>query len=156
MKRQITPELFKELNEKVNQYVERNGLFSGGCCYTAYLLADVLTKLGIDYETVMFQDEDIINTRRFRVAINGRGVAHVAIRVKCQGKKHFIGSVKDITWFYSAFPIPHSIRTYRNITAEQILAGYRNNTWNCIYDAAHCNGPLTREIKQIYMKYAEI
>ena len=156
MKREITLNLFNELNEKVNQYVERNALFSGGCCYTAYLLADMLTKLGIDYETVMFQDEEIINSRRFHVAINGRGVAHVAIRVKCQGRKRFIGSVKDITWFYSAFPIPHSIRTYRNITAEQILAGYRNNTWNCIYDAAHCNGPLTREIKKIYLKYAEI
>lgn len=156
MKREITLNLFNELNEKVNQYVERNGLFSGGCCYTAYLLADVLTKLGIDYETVMFQDNEIVNSRRFHIAINGNGVAHVAIRVKCQGKKRFIGSVKDITWFYSVFPIPHSVRTYRNITAEQILAGYRNNTWNCIYDAAHCNGPLTREIKRIYLKYAEI
>lgn len=156
MKREITPELFNELNQKINQFVDRNLLFSGGCCYTAYLLADLLTKLGIDYETVMFQDEEILNVRRFHVAINGRGVAHVAIRVKCKGRKRIIGKVDDILWFYSVTSLPHHIRTYRGITASDLLSGYRNNEWNQMYDAAHCNGPLTREIRKILVKYAEI
>jgi hypothetical protein len=47
-----------------------------------------------------------------------------------------------------------NVRTYRKVEPETILEGYKNNEWNRRYDT-HNNGPLSRDINKIVLKYFE-
>ena len=146
-----------EMNEVINRYVEECGLFYGGCCYAAYVLARYLSKLGIDYNTTIFQYNDILNCRKFKAAINGRGVCHVAIRVMIDGQETYIGDLYSTYKFFEITDIPYKVRHYR-VTPMMILKGYWNglhrDAWNCMYDTDN-NSSLSRDIKRIYLKYAD-
>ena len=154
MNNKIRQQFIQDLNIVVNRYVENCNLFKGGCCYSAYVLAKYLKMMGISYKTVVFQDCQNLNCNRFHTALNG-GVAHVAILVTYKNMKVYIGTPADLMKFYRRTKVEHRIRKYRNITPEEILKSYRDNMWNDWYDT-HCNGPLMRDIKRVYMKYAEI
>jgi len=145
----------EELNRVINHYACNSNLFNGGCCYSAYLLAKYLNKMGISYKTVIFQYNDILNETDFNNAINGRGVSHVAIEVTYKFKKMLIGNCEGIYNYFKNTGEEFKIRKYKNINPEEILEGYRNNDWNWKYDT-HCNGPLSRDIKKVYLKFTEI
>ena len=147
-------QIIEDLNRVVNKYVDNCNLFKGGCCYSAYVIAKYLKKMGITYKTVVFQDFESLNCNRFHTALNG-GVAHVAIQVIYKNMKVYIGTPSAIMKYYLWTETEYRIRKYRNITPEEILKSYRNNEWNDWYDT-HCNGPLMRDIKRVYMKYAGI
>lgn len=148
--------LLWELNNKINQFVYCNDLFAGGCCYAAYVLARELTKLGIQYETIIWQYLDILKVNDFNMAINGKGVSHVAIKVKIGPLEDaVIGTCQGIDSFFFNTGYDVNVRTYQGITPEMLLDGYKNNNWNSIYDR-HCNGPLSRAITRICKKYSAI
>ena len=147
--------IINELNEKINSYVKNNHLFCGGCCYSAYVLARNLKMLGIKYKVVLFQYLDILHAKNFYDAINGTGVSHVAIEVRYDHKKFMIGDCSGIYDFFSNTGYKYKIKKYRDIEPEEILKGYRNNSWNWRYNT-HNNGPLTRDINRIAKKYSEI
>lgn len=146
--------LIEMINDKINQYVHNFNLFSGGCCYSAYVIARTLRLAGIKYRTVVWQSEDILKVRSFNKAVNGWGCAHVGIEVKYQGKWQVIGDYSGISRYFMVTGEKVNVRTYRKVEPETILEGYKNNEWNRRYNT-HNNGPLSRDINKIVLKYFE-
>ena len=149
-----TDKLIEMINDKINQYVHNKRLFSGGCCYSAYVIARNLRLVGIKYRTVVWQSDEILKVRSFNKAVNGDGCAHVGIKVKYKGKWSIIGDCSGIDRYFKVTGEKVNIRTYSRVEPETILEGYRNNEWNCLYDT-HNNGPLSRDINKIVLKYFE-
>ena len=147
--------LVNELCKKINEYVYIHYLFAGGCCYAAYALAKNLKQLGIEYKTVLYQYDDILNETNFNNAINGYGVSHVAIEVRVGFKRYIIGDCSGIMKFFNYSGYKFKIKKYNSISPEEIIEGYRNNMWNDAYNK-HCNGPLMRDINKICNKYVTI
>ena len=141
-----------ELTAKINEYVEEDDLFAGGCCYAAYLLAKALQTAGIKYLTTIFQYNEILNATNFNDAINGRGVSHVAIEVRYGLKKYIIGDCTNIYTYFKFTGEKFKVMKYTDITPEEILDGYRNNEWNWTYDV-HNNSILSRDINRVVAKY---
>ena len=141
-----------ELNEMINQWVNGRCLFQGGCCFAAYGLAWYLSKLGIKYNTVLFQYLDILNSRKFSTAINGKGVCHVAIEVTYKHKKFLIGRCDGIYNYFKEYGYKYKVRRYRNITPENLLDGYMCNEWNWMWNTDN-NQKLLEDIKKIAEKY---
>ena len=146
--------LVNELCKKINEYVYKYDLFAGGCCYAAYVLAKNLKQLGIEYKTVLYQYDDILNETNFNNAINGKGVSHVAIEVEIGIKRYTIGDCSGILRFFNYSGYRFKIKKYTGISPEEIIEGYRNNKWNDKYNTRH-NGPLMRDINKICNKYFE-
>ena len=140
------------LNDVINEYVYNCNLFNGGCCYSAYVLTKVLEKAGIKYKVKMFQYQDVLNTNRFSAAINGNGVAHVAIAVRMNGSWKIIGSCDGIYRYFNRSGKSFKVWSYDNITPEQILEGYKNNTWNYLYNTAN-NRHLKKDINKVAAIY---
>ena len=136
--RDMKPETRKiiiwSLENKINEYVRERSLFSGGCCYCAYILADIFTKLGIKYRTVLFQEYENADEHDFNNAINSGLCNHVAIEVNVGSKRVIIGDCSDITRYYEKWSVKHAIRRYRGITPEMLFEAYAWNDWNEIYD----------------------
>lgn len=147
-------EIINEMNMVINHYVYNCLLFAGGCCYAAYVLARYLTKLGISYNTCIFQYRSCLYEKGFKKVINGNDVSHVAIEVKVGRKKMFIGDCTGIYDYFQATGYDYKIRHYRHVAPGEILQGYRNNSWNWMYDTNN-NTPLSKAIKMVYLKYAE-
>lgn len=145
-------EVITEINNVINKYVDNYKLFCGGCCFAAYLIARYLNKLGISYTTAIFQYSDILNVINFNKAINGNGVAHVAIEVDVNGEKMFIGDCSGIYRYFQSTCEDYHIRRYHRVKPMEILKWYRNNCWNYVYNTAY-NSHLSREMKKIYLKY---
>ena len=141
-----------ELTAKINEYVEEDDLFAGGCCYAAYLLAKALQTAGIKYLTTIFQYNEILNATNFNDAINGRGVSHVAIEVRMGNKPTPIGSCAGIYQFFRDTEFDYNVRKYQNVTPGELLSGYINGNWNKLYNT-NMNKHLAREIAEITMKY---
>ena len=138
----------KELNKKINEYVEKVNLFCGGCCYAAYLLADVLEKVGIKYKVVLFESGNTL-TEDFNQSINngGFGVNHVAIQVKFGLFPFIIGDTSDYKGYRG-----REIHRYDDVTPHMLLQAYIGNTWNDFYETSN-NSKLKKDISRIYAKY---
>lgn len=152
MKTAIKNQLLEELDRKINQYVYNNKLFAGGCCYSAYVLTKYLKQLGVKYRITLFQEADILNETNFHKAINGFGVAHVAVEVRYKRRKCYIGTCDGVYRSFEWGNISYKVRSYKGMDPEVLLDAYKNNIWNWMYDK-HCNGPLMRDIKKIAEKY---
>lgn len=142
-----------ELTAKIDEYVEEDDLFAGGCCYAAYLLAKALKTAGIKYTTTVFQYHDILNVKNFNDAIVGQGVSHVAIEVKMGMKTHTIGDCEGIYEYFSSTGYEYNIFRYKDVSPLEILMGYVNKkSWNTCYDT-RMNKHLAREIMEITKKF---
>lgn len=156
MKNKIKNQIIEEMNNRINEYVWNSDLFAGGCCYAAYVLAKNLKKLGITYKTVMFQYNSILNVKNFNSAINGPdGQAHVGIEVVYKHQKMIIGDCSAIYRYFECSGEKFKVRTYADVSPEEILEGYKNGSWNWRYNV-NCNGPLMRDISRIADKYMEM
>ena len=151
MEREKRTKAILELNDKINEYVHGKLLFAGGCCYSAYLLADIFKKMGIRYKVVLFQSYETTDERDFHEAINGC-CDHVAIEVRIGSKWMTIGDYKNITDFYSKWNIKHVFRRYQGITPWQLEREYYDGCWNEMYDTAN-NRHLRAELYSIAYKY---
>ena len=140
----------------INNYVEHSYLFSGGCCYSAYVIAKHLEMLGIKYRTVLFQYADVLKVRSFKKAFADPDshIAHVAIQVKYEGRWLFFGSCDGIIRYFTVNDYEYKVRVYRGITSEQLKKAYYGREWNWMYDRSN-NGPLMRDIKRVAEKYVE-
>ena len=154
MKTSIKNALIKELNEKINEYVDKKGLFAGGCCFSAYVLTEYLRKCGIEYKVAIFQYLDILNEKNFTNAINGNGVCHVAVEVVYKRKRMFIGKCDGIYHYFKMSEEKYHLRRYKNVEPIDLLSAYIGNEWNWVYDTAN-NVPLINDIKKIAMKYLD-
>ena len=122
------------LANKVNEYVREKNLFSGGCCWCAYVLADIFTKLGIKYRTVLFQEFENADEHDFSNAI---------------------GDYSGITRYYKFFSIKHAIRRYRDITPKMLFDAYAWNDWNDVYCTDN-NRPLKMDLYEVVNKFVPI
>lgn len=141
-----------ELNGIINEYVVNYNLFSGGCCYAAFIIASCLDILNIKYKTVIFQYHNILNVRNFNKAINGNGVAHVAIEVKVNGTKTFIGDCDGIYKYFNITQQEYKVRHYSRVNPHMLLEGYMNNAWNWVYNTEN-NTNLAQDVSKILDKY---
>lgn len=147
-------QMVKELDKKVNHYVDKKDLFSGGCCFSAYVLAKNLRKLGIKYSVVLYQYDDILDVEGFTEAVNGEGIGHVAIEVEVGGKKMIIGNPDNIYLYFFFNNLEFNVRRYQRITPMRLLRTYLQHEWNPYYNINY-NRPLMRDISAIAEKYIE-
>ena len=164
MDKETRIQFIETLTNKINEYVEEDNLFCGGCCYAAYVLAEALKAAGIRYNTVMFQYNEILNVNNFNDAINGKGVSHVAIEVRLRNKRHFIGTCKDIYDFFRCTQFKYNVCRYKGITPAELLDGYKHGNWNSMY-RTNMNKILAMEVrhitreftgKEIFLDYADL
>ena len=141
-----------ELNNKVNEFVRDKNLFCGGCCFSAYVLSNVLTKIGIKYEVLIFQSSRIREKLTFNDAVNDDGCDHVAIEVRLGAKRVIIGRFDDLNNYYRMFHIKPKIRRYKDITPCMLRNAYYSNTWNHLYNTNN-NRPLSISLNKIARKY---
>lgn len=144
--------LIWELNAKVNEFVKEKKLFCGGCCYSAFVLAQIFQKFGIKYRTVLFQEYALANENDFEAAINDEDCTHVAIEVFVGGKYVIIGDCSAILNYYDTFDVEHAERRYRGITPQMLKTAYYSNSWNLAYNTAN-NRPFYNEMNKIAEKY---
>lgn len=142
-----------EINKVINEYVHTKKLFSGGCCYSAYLIANALKRLGVEYKVVLFQSGENASEREFANAIDG-DCDHVAIEVRIGLKKLIIGDYSGITKYYETMGFVHELRKYDNISPRTLRNAYYGKSWNCIYDTTN-NRPLSAIINGIVDKYTK-
>ena len=155
MKPETRKNLVLSLTEKVDEYVRTKNLFSGGCCWCAYVLADIFTKLGIKYRAVLFQEFENADEHDFSNAINSGLCNHVAIEVNVGKKRVIIGDYSGITRYYKFFSIKHAIRRYRDITPKMLFDAYAWNDWNDVYDTDN-NRPLKMDLYEVVNKFVPI
>ena len=141
-----------EIVNKVNEFVHEKDLFCGGCCFSAFVLAEILNKFGIKYRTVLFQSHDILHEHDFNNAINSEDCDHVAIEVTLDGKRIIIGDYSGITNYYDTFGVEYTARRYRGITPEMLKNAYYWNSWNPRYKTEN-NLPFRNEMNKIADKY---
>ena len=146
--------LIYELNAKMNEFVKKKNLFNGGCCYSAFVLAQILQKFGIKYRTVLFQEYALANENDFEAAINDEDCVHIAIEVFVGGKYVIIGDCSSIINFFNKFDIKHAERRYLGITPQMLKTAYYSNDWNTVYDTAN-NRPFFNEMNKIANKYMD-
>jgi len=144
--------LIWELANKVDEFVSKKDLFCGGCCFSAFVLAEILNKFGIKYRTVLFQSYDLIHEHDFEIAVNSDDCDHVAIEVTLDGKQVIIGNYSSITDYYNIFDVKHVARRYRGITPEMLKKAYYWNSWNPLYKTEN-NLPFRNEMNKIADKY---
>lgn len=155
MKAETRKIIIWSLAEKINEYVREKALFSGGCCYSAYVLSDIFTKLGIKYRTVLFQEYENADEHDFDNAINSGLCSHVAIEVVVGTKRVIIGDYSAITKYYERFHVRHTIRKYKDITPEMLFEAYAWNDWNDTYDTDN-NQYLRQDLYDIVNKFVPV
>ena len=152
MKTQTRNAFITALTNVINDYVENNELFAGGCCYSAYLITSALKKAHIKYDVMMYQYQEIINVNNFNDAINGNGVSHVAVAVRYNRRKMVIGSCEGIHQYFSATGYEYKVWTYKNVDPQELLAGYKHNNWNRCWNT-RLNKCIAKEIERIVLEY---
>lgn len=146
--------VIKEMADVIDRYVEERDLFAGGCCFSAYILAEYLKKLGINYKVVLFQYGESLNKRRFSTAMRTGWVGHVAIEVRYKNRKVLIGNCGRINFFFIINNFRFRCRTYSNISPSRLLSEYESGDWNSCYDTVN-NFSLLNDIKSVANKYIE-
>lgn len=142
-----------EINKAINEYVHTKRLFCGGCCYSAYLIANALKRLGVKYKVVLFLPDWNANEGEFTNAVNG-DCDHVAIKVRVGRKNLIIGDYSGITRFYELIGYAPNLCEYDNISPRMLKDAYYGKSWNCSYDTTN-NRPLSAVINGIVDKYTE-
>lgn len=141
-----------ELDNKVNEFVRERRLFCGGCCFSAYVLSNIFTKMGIKYEVLIFQSSRIKEKPTFNDAVNDDRCDHVAIEVRLGAKRVIIGKFDDLNNYYRMLHIKPKIRRYKDITPGMLRNAYYSNIWNRVYNTAN-NRPLSISLNKIARKY---
>lgn len=100
---------------------------NGGCCYIAYIIADILSKEGIEYEVIVLpadKDEEMpddftdIDCSAF----------HVYIGVSLEDGFYTINNMADED--IDNLPEYH----YLEVSTQEILNYYKRGNWNWLYD----------------------
>lgn len=121
--------VFENLNSICSCLDKIYRINNGGCCYIAYIIADILYREGIDYEVVVVPEEESDLPDEFEDIEDS--AYHVFIKVKFDGEDYLINSddcsaVDGEEW---------QCTSYDNVTPEEILNYYNSFRWNWIYNA---------------------
>ena len=127
-------EYIKSVNSVIEAFDRSNHLFCGGCCFAAAEIARVFEEHKIAFEVVCFQAGDCVGIKDFNALNNKEDLAHVAIRVRVENTKMFIGSVHGVETTLNAYCEKWEARTYKNISSKDLMKMYEDNEWNDIWD----------------------
>lgn len=122
--------VFENLNSICSCLDKIYRINNGGCCYIAYIIADILYKEGIDYEVVVVPEEDSDLPDKFEDIKDS--AYHVFIKVKFKDEDYLINS-DDCS--LEGDDIEYEARSYNNVTPEEILNYYNSFHWNWVYNA---------------------
>lgn len=100
---------------------------SGGCCYIAYIIAEILEKEDIPFEVLIVEPryEDDEYPENFEDLDDS--VYHICLEAK---------PIKDIYRINVSNYDQEEYFHYRNVTSQDIYNFYRNNVWNSFYEIA--------------------
>ena len=124
--------VFENLNSICSCLDKIYRINNGGCCYIAYIIADILYKEGIDYEVVVVPEEDSDLPDKFEDIKDS--AYHVFIKVKFKDEDYLINS-DDCS--LEGDDIEYEARSYNNVTPEEILNYYNSFHWNWVYNAVN-------------------
>lgn len=122
--------VFENLNSICSCLDKIYRINNGGCCYIAYIIADILYKEGIDYEVVVVPEEDSDLPDKFEDIKDS--AYHVFIKVKFKDEDYLINS-DDCS--LEGDDTEYEARSYNNVTPEEILNYYNSFHWNWVYNA---------------------
>lgn len=118
--------VFSNLNSICSCLDKLYKINSGGCCYIAYIIADILYKEGIDYEVVVIPEEDSELPDEFEDIDDS--AYHVFIQVKLDGENYLINSGD------CSIEEENEAVSYEDVTPEDILKYYEGFHWNWVYN----------------------
>lgn len=99
---------------------------SGGCCYIAYIIADILEREGFEFDVLIIPNPEVDMPENFSDLIES--TQHVCLRVTINNDVYFINCTEDYD--------EDDYIAYYNVSSIDILNYYKSWKWNCIYDVA--------------------
>ena len=93
---------------------------SGGCCYVAYCIAQLLEKDSIPFDVVVFDDFNADSLSEL-----DEECYHIAIRIVIDGEDYIINQ--------GDFELDDEITIFENVTSDDLLKYYKRVKWNEIY-----------------------
>lgn len=121
--------VFENLNSICSCLDKIYRINNGGCCYIAYIIADILYKEGIDYEVVVVPDDGTDLPDEFEDIKDS--AYHVFIKVKFKDEDYLINSDGCSL---EGDDIEYEARSYNNVIPEEILNYYNSFHWNWVYN----------------------
>lgn len=93
---------------------------SGGCCYMAYIIAEILNKEGIEYSVILESDNNDLADSFSDI---DDSVYHVCIKVTQGDNIYIINEISDSIEGYE----------YENVSPKELLDYYNKGHWNWTY-----------------------
>ena len=94
---------------------------SGGCCYVAYCIAQLLEKDSIPFDIIVFDDFNADSLSEL-----DEECYHIAIRIVIDGEDYIINQ--------GDFELDDEITIFENVTSDDLLKYYKRFKWNEIYE----------------------
>ena len=99
---------------------------SGGCCYIAYIMADILEREGFKFDVLIIPNPEVDMPENFSDLIESTN--HVCLRVTTNNDVYLVNCTEDYD--------EDDYIAYYNVSSKDILNYYKSWKWNCIYDVA--------------------
>lgn len=117
-------DLFNKINSLCDCLNTIYHMNSGGCCYVAYVIAEILEREGIQFEVLVsesrYEDEgypDDFEDSVYHICLEAKPIKDT-YRIN-------VGTYDDEEYFH-----------YSNVTSQDIYNFYINNIWNSFYEIA--------------------
>lgn len=135
-------ELVSRLNKLCEQLNEQFGINWGGCCYTAYCIAQLLEKDKLPFSLAIFDNDFNLNKIKTLPKVPW-SMLHYAITLQ-------VGGHTTRTINRGKFRTSH--KCYLKVSAEEILWHYEEHDWNDAYDP-ECNQTIKQLIEKTYYEF---
>lgn len=127
LKRSEYKTVFNNLNSICTCLDKIYRINSGGCCYIAYIIADILYKEGLNYKVLVVPDFGNKLPDNFTDIKDS--VYHVFIEVEFDGETYLINDADC-----SSEDEELEAVEYDNVSPGEILNYYKGTTWNWSYN----------------------
>ena len=94
---------------------------SGGCCYIAYCIAQLLEKDSIPFDVIVFDDFDAETLSEL-----SEECYHIAIRIVIDDEDYIINQ--------GDFELDDEITVFENVTSDDLFKYYKRFKWNRVYE----------------------
>lgn len=98
----------------------------GGCCYIAYIMADILEREGFKFDVLIIPDPEVDMPEKFSYLTGP--TEHVCLRVTTNNDVYLVNCTEDFD--------EDDYIAYYNVSSVDILNYYKSWKWNWIYDVA--------------------
>lgn len=136
-------QLAKQLNSICDKLDDKYDINCGGCCYTAYCIANILEKANLKYSLVAL-DREYEFLQESSILDLQRSCNHYAIRIKTDSNSYTINR--------SSFTNVNSKEL--KASASDILKHYKQHLWNETYDTSN-NSNVQTTIEKTYYGFTK-